>query len=327
MSDKLCARCGKVAVTGKYQALSTDATKNNKHGELRALIHTCNRCTSPRSRPELHKNKVFKKYEHQFLNLLLEDFVIGKYFHVQLNQSNESDNKQYDAWISNNKNHENPTIINIEIDEKGHYNDPIYFTRDRAKERNFFEVNKNRRAYVFRIRVSEDSADKCVWKEDGKCFVKDPKKFDSNMLNSITHIKKLLLGQGKFKNVDRTYIDFSNYDGVISYPFTSVVDSKQQKKEQTQSSSGWQDKEIRQITAGVNRLVVNDVKPGSCKSHGCKNSTWQTDYCDKCSKKHIEEPEKSSSKSRTKQRCSQKVGRGQCTKETTSASGLCDKHT
>jgi hypothetical protein len=81
-----CSRCPtkskKESVTGPYPAISDwgvspeyaseNAISNPEHGAKGKLIQTCNICTSPTSRTKFHNKNQFKRYEHQFLNRIIE---------------------------------------------------------------------------------------------------------------------------------------------------------------------------------------------------------------------------------------------------------------
>jgi hypothetical protein len=235
-----CSRCDeKIEVTGIYTAKSTApvshayATKNNISnrftGALNKEIHTCNICTSPGSRRKLHDENAFKAYEKQFLNLIIER-VDKQKNSVTMNKTNKSDNKQYDTFISTgNKEHSPFIALNIEVDEFGHYTIEDYFTRDRKKEENFFNVweEQGAKAYIIRVRVGEKFNSTCVKKtgtgKNGICSVTDYLKFNKNMGIVQKYIDDVLNGKKVDKHV---YINFADNIGLIKYPYTTFSSTK-----------------------------------------------------------------------------------------------------
>ena len=236
----LCSRCDeKIEVTGVYNAKSTApvshvyATKNNISnrftGALNKEIRTCNICTSPGSRRKLHDENAFKAYEKQFLNLIIER-VDKQKNSVTMNKTNKSDNKQYDTFISTgNKEHSPFIALNIEVDEFGHYTIEDYFTRDRKKEENFFNVweEQGAKAYIIRVRVGEKFKTSCVKKtgtgKNGICSITDSLKFNKNMEIVQKYIDDVLNGKKVDKHV---YINFSDNIGLIKYPYTTFSSTK-----------------------------------------------------------------------------------------------------
>jgi hypothetical protein len=225
-----CSRCTSKSVTPIYPAKSdlkiTDLfakkakISNPLLGAFEKKIETCNGCTSPESRIILHNKNVFKRYEFQFLNLILMDYSSDNHYNIELNKVNKSDNKRYDAWISHtNKDIEHPTILNIEVDEFGHYTNKNYFKEDREKEKNFFKVNSKNKAYILRIRIGEKNKSSCISK-DKTCKVKNPKLFDKNMKRTREYMKNIFKNSKKLYKI--AYIDFSKDENVKEYPYKTL---------------------------------------------------------------------------------------------------------
>jgi hypothetical protein len=194
--------------------MSTNLCKNNQ-SMLKSLIKTCVGCTSPTSRRILHEENAFKRYEFQFLNMILyglaNEYSIRDKYIVDLNRKNKSNNKRYDLMITSTVgNHEKPVTINVEIDEKQHLTTK-QSKQDRPKEKNFQKIH-GENSYIFRIVVGEDTKTNCVDKKNGKCSVTDKQRFDKNMKSVIQHIVNLLNLKDKCK---ACFIDFSTSNGIV----------------------------------------------------------------------------------------------------------------
>jgi hypothetical protein len=235
MGEK-CVRCNKAEVTNKYPCASNWPTKKEPvKGENKEKIQTCNGCTSPKSRLRLHEKNAFSRYEHQFLNLIVKDYVKNENYTVMLNLRNESDSTRYDALIETiGTEAKSKNSIMIEIDELGHYTTPEYFEKDRKKEKNYFTQRKNYNKTSFiHIRVGENLPGACVSKNSENCSVNNQKLFDKNMKNVDKFIKKSL-GDSKI-TIKNAYIDFSTDEDVKDYPFKNIEQSKKYTKERKEN--------------------------------------------------------------------------------------------
>lgn len=226
-----CARCDKAQVTSKYISKSNWPTKKEPvKGQVKDKIETCNGCTSPLSRIFLHEQNVFKRYEHQFLNLVIKDYVKSEKYTVMLNLKNDSDSTRYDALIETiSTESKSKNSIMIEIDELGHYNTPSYFQKDRKKEKNYFDQRKtfNKTSFIH-IRVGENLPGTCVSKSKEKCITINKKLFDKNMKRVYKFINQSL-SNSKVK-IKTAYIDFSIDKDITNYPFKTIQESKQYTK-------------------------------------------------------------------------------------------------
>ena len=104
-----CARWIKMAVTPMYTCQSDIVTtiKNSKKNyevndpgnQLGSKIATCNRCTSPKSRIDIHENNGFERYESQMLNIILHCTMKIPNLIYDLNTGNE-DGTRYETSIA-----------------------------------------------------------------------------------------------------------------------------------------------------------------------------------------------------------------------------------
>ena len=312
-----CSRCPgddpKKSVTGIYKANTTlpvsldfaisNKIKNRIDGAKNKKIQTCNICTSPKSRTELHEKNVFKRYEFQFLNLIIKDVLENHGdADILMNKTNISDNKQYDTLITKRRKEDvkdsNKIALNIEVDESSHYTKPDYFTRDRAKEENFFKVReeKNGKAYIIRVRVGENFNTACVKKEgvrkDGVCSVTDSIKFEKNMKLVQKYVDDALNGRKMDKHV---YINFADNNGIIKYPYANFTSAHESALKSTKS---------------LPNLPTNPTKPVK------PAKDMLNDLTKAMSNFKIDEP------SRKRVECSRK----NCKEKTTSVGGKCKKH-
>lgn len=286
MEKSMCSRCNKKAsVTSDYTAQSSlqvskayadaNGIKNPEYGAIDKNISTCNICTSPISRRTLHARNVFKKYEHQFLNLIIEK-VNQRDHQITMNKTNISDNKQYDTLITTgDKDHKPFIALNIEVDEFGHYTKEDYFTRDRAKEQNFFNVweTQGAKAHIIRVRVGETFNTACVTKTGTRtnavCSVVNSQSFDMNMEIVQKYINDVLSGR-RVKN--HVYINFSDTNGLIDYPYTTFASVKTEKFQPQKLNN------IETLVSDFNNVKIsNDPNPDGkrmeCIKSRCKEKT------------------------------------------------------
>ena len=306
-----CSRCPgddpKKSVTGIYKAKSTlpiskdfaisKKIKNRIDGALTKKIQTCNICTSPTSRTDLHEKNVFKRYEFQFLNLIIKDVMENHGgADIMMNKTNISDSKQYDTLITKGYKEDIKDRIkialNIEVDESDHYTVQSYFTRDRAKEENFFNVREQKggKAYIIRVRVGEKFNTSCVKKEgkgkEGECSVTDTTKFNKNMALVQKYVDDALNGKKMDKHV---YINFADNNGIIKYPYTDFAAAQASALKSTKSLPNLPTKPVKDIlndltTAMSNvKIAESSRKRVECSRKNCKEKT--TSVVGKC-KKH-----------------------------------------
>jgi len=233
-----CDRCvdNIKCVTPRYVALTDSPISKNGKTRLRIntdsakarIIQTCNKHTSPKSREILHQDNVFKRYEHQFLNLLLKN--VSEYgYTIHLNEVNKgigscTKETRYDALVFNRTRMNVSYAINIELDEQQHYNTSKQFEADRIKEKCFIQKYGNmlKKIYIFRVRVGENKSTSCVGKNNNNtCKVTNKARFDRNMILSRNHIANALQGAS---NNHHAYIDFSNDTGVSTYKYKQYTD-------------------------------------------------------------------------------------------------------
>jgi hypothetical protein len=225
-----CARCSHRSVTGDYKArshvpITEKAMKqlNIKTESAKGMqISTCNKCTSPDSRIVLHNENVFKRYEYQFLNLLLSGTPEKRGYTIHLNELNPTKTR-FDAFIENNNELHKKYAINIEVDEKQHYLNKTQFKKDRVKELRDLKERRDKgyKVYLLRIRVGENAETSCVSKTGKSCVVHNKDQFNKNLKIAQEHIRQALNGK---KVVEKAYIDFSKQDGITEYPFSKFED-------------------------------------------------------------------------------------------------------
>jgi hypothetical protein len=163
---------------------------------------------------------IIKLCQLTLFNLDVSDYSSDNHYNIELNKVNKSDNKRYDAWISyTNKDIEHPTILNIEVDEFGHYTNKNYFKEDREKEKNFFKVNSKNKAYILRIRIGEKDKTPCVSK-DKTCKVINTPLFDKNMKRTREYMKNIFKNSKKLYKI--AYIDFSKDENIKEYPYKTL---------------------------------------------------------------------------------------------------------
>jgi hypothetical protein len=207
-----------------------------------------------------------------------------------MNKTNTSDNKQYDTFISKGSKEHKPYIaVNIEVDESGHYTDKDYFTRDRAKEENFFkvhEIENEGTGYIIRIRVGENFNTACVKKEgtrkEGVCSVTDKTKFEKNMELVQKHVNDALNGRKMDKHV---YINFADNNGIMRYPYSTFEAAKASAKSLPNLPSKPSKDALNDLTKAISNVKIAEPtrKRVECSRKNCKEKT--TSVTGKC-KKH-----------------------------------------
>lgn len=225
-----CFRCSHKSVTGEYPAQSDMPVTEKAMKKLNiktesakgSRITTCNKCTSPISRLNLHQKNVFKRYEYQFLNLLLSGTPEKRGYTIHLNELNPTKTR-FDAFIENNNELHKKYAINIEVDEKQHYLNKVQFKKDRVKELRDLKERRDKgyKVYLLRVRVGENAETSCVSKSGKGCIVRNKEQFDKNLKIAQEHIRQALNGK---KVIEKAYIDFSNKNGITEYPFAKFED-------------------------------------------------------------------------------------------------------
>lgn len=287
MSDNKCYRCDKIQVSSAYKSQSTrEVIKGRLPNSIVIPIHrnikSCIGCISPESRPRLHKENVFKRYEYTFINSILDKVgQMPKIKTVDVNSVNR-DGTRYDLLLADATAVNTPKfVILIEIDEKQHFTKSGWFDgklREKVFEKYY---NGSTKRYILRIRVSEDSRDTCVIKKN-TVSVSDCAKFDTNMKSVSDYIRKMIDGKTGGKN--HFYIDFADTIGVtpsneevIKYA-TGKDESALKKVQKTWDSRLKTDKDgyitkidIKKMLSEVNRKFADPGKPKINKHKSAPN--------------------------------------------------------
>ena len=337
-----CYRCpednkkvaiGKTYISRSYDPIQQWAVKKYFGGKTDVrgkTIQCCLKHVSPPASPtgsasrlELHNHGFSNKnaYEFTILNIVLHELFdkrkLQRDININTNDGN-SDGEFHDLVLSSGtKENRKCKAILLETDEIQHFRDK-HFRDDREREQRFLDRwSSCSNPVVLRIKVGDDNklddgsktATPCLKKVDGKCVVNKHSQirqgettFDTHIRHIVDFVVEYFNTNKKYKtkyyinmNEDKYIEEFKPDIELPVHPLNNhLVANKRPDPEQ----------EIRQITTGVKKMAVNDVKPGSCKSRGCNNSTWQTDYCDGCSKKPVAKPvEQEQSSSKKPQKC------------------------